>query len=208
MIYANFGGEKILASRGVEGKCPSCESTVIAKCGEIVTWHWAHRPDSICSQNEPETQWHIDWKKKFPKECVEIKIGENRADVFINGYVIEFQHSPISTEDIRKRENNYKNMIWIFNTEESFNSERLSIRESTKGTFWTFRWRHPRKSVFFCHSPVYLDLGKGSFQEYRGDILKIKKLYYPTENSSVTSGWGWLISSEYFISARKRGIPG
>ena len=40
------------------------------------------------------------------------------ADVLINGYVIEFQHSPISRDEIKERNEFYTNcgykVIWVF----------------------------------------------------------------------------------------------
>ena len=43
---------------------------------------------------------------------------KHRADVLINGYVIEFQHSPISRDEIKERNEFYTNcgykVIWVF----------------------------------------------------------------------------------------------
>ena len=82
-----------------KGVCPSCGSELIAKCGEIVIHHWAHKKK--CSDHwwENETEWHRNWKDKFPKEWQEVvhfsDDGEKHiADVKTrNGFVIEFQHA-------------------------------------------------------------------------------------------------------------------
>jgi len=40
--------------------CPECKQSMIAKAGEIVSWHWAHKSFEGCSNIE--TPWHITWK--------------------------------------------------------------------------------------------------------------------------------------------------
>ncbi|NOT73437.1 MAG: hypothetical protein HOP08_00815 [Cyclobacteriaceae bacterium] len=83
--------------------CQVCEGNVIAKCGEIYDWHWAHKIDQNCDPwKEHETEWHRGWKNKFPFDWREIVItsdeGERHyADVRTDtGTVIEFQNSSIS----------------------------------------------------------------------------------------------------------------
>jgi competence protein CoiA len=95
-----------------------CGSPVIAKCGEIRMHHWAHR--GMCDPWwEGETEWHREWKRLFPKEWQEVvhfaENGEKHiADVKTDqGYIVEFQHSYIKSEEVKSREDFYKNMIWI-----------------------------------------------------------------------------------------------
>ena len=94
---------------------------MIAKCGKFVRWHWAHKSRQSCDPWwEAETDWHRDWKNKFPEEWQEVvhtdaRTGERHiADVKTpHGLVIEFQHSALSPEERRSREDFYKDMIWI-----------------------------------------------------------------------------------------------
>jgi hypothetical protein len=45
---------------------------MIAKCGQIRVWHWAHRAIRTCDPWwEPETKWHRDWKNQFPEDWQE-----------------------------------------------------------------------------------------------------------------------------------------
>ena len=76
--------------------------------------------DSVTLGRNQKTEWHRDCKNMFPEELQEIvhfdhKTGEKHiADVKTpGGYVVEAQHSPISTEEIRSREFFYQKMIWI-----------------------------------------------------------------------------------------------
>lgn len=120
MKYALVNGERHEAQPDLSGKCPCCESPVIAKCGEIKIRHWAHKGKLMCDPWwENETEWHRDWKGQFPKEWQEIihfaENGEKHiADVKTDqDYVIEFQHSSIKPEERQSREGFYKKVIWI-----------------------------------------------------------------------------------------------
>jgi len=143
-----------------------------------MAWHWAHSVDTTCDIWGEETEWHLNWKAQFPKELAEISIENNgikhRADIcFPNETVIEFQHSSLSVEEIRERENFYKNMIWIFDVSESFYKGNFIPRFAI--THYTFRWKHARKSIAYASKPVYLDLGNGY-------IFHLSKMYPDAPN--------------------------
>ena len=87
--------------------CPNCRVKLIAKCGELNVWHWAHESLVDCDNwnYEPKTEWHLNWQDKFGVDQTEIFIqrgGEShRADILSkSGVVIEIQNSTISTVDI------------------------------------------------------------------------------------------------------------
>jgi len=120
MKYAYSQNERILATPKAQGICICCGSEMIAKCGNQKIWHWAHKNRRQCDTWwENETEWHRNWKDKFPKEWQEVvhfsDDGEKHiADVKTrNGFVIEFQHSAISPSEMASREQFYTNMIWI-----------------------------------------------------------------------------------------------
>lgn len=130
MQYAIFEGMRsIPIATGQRADCPGCGNEVLSKCGEINVHHWAHLSGVDCDLwSEPETPWHRNWKNRFPEEWREVFIkngsGEwHRADVAIpGGPVIEFQHSNLNSEEIRKREEFYtkhaNGIIWIVDGEE------------------------------------------------------------------------------------------
>lgn len=123
MQYALVNDEKTEPLKGLRGTCLGCGQTVIAKCGEIKIHHWAHMSIKDCDPWwEPETVWHREWKNKFPVEFREVcfKDGKtkevHRADIYTSGGVtLEFQNSPISSEELKSREAFYPKLIWIVN---------------------------------------------------------------------------------------------
>jgi len=93
---------------------------MVAKCGEVRLWHWAHKGRLHCDPWwENETEWHRAWKDQFPPEWQEIVHlagdGERHiADVKTgDGWVIEFQHSSITPEERRSRDAFYPKLIWV-----------------------------------------------------------------------------------------------
>lgn len=93
---------------------------MVAKCGEVRVWHWAHKGRLLCDPWwENETEWHRAWKDQFPVHWQEIvhRAGDGErhvADVKTgDGWVIEFQHSHIKPEERRSREDFYRKLIWV-----------------------------------------------------------------------------------------------
>jgi competence protein CoiA len=93
---------------------------MLAKCGEILVWHWAHSPVRRCDPWwENETDWHRKWKDYFPHHWQEVvhfdENGEKHiADIKTHtGLVIELQHSSMNPEELRRREKFYGNMLWV-----------------------------------------------------------------------------------------------
>lgn len=100
------------------GHCSACDSIMIAKCGKLRAWHWAHQGERHCDPWWEESEWHSAWKMRFAewREVVHIAPdGEKHiADVKLpDRRVLEFQRSPISEDERQSREAFYKSMIWI-----------------------------------------------------------------------------------------------
>lgn len=117
MIYAaSEQGLKVKAEPGGTARCPCCGGDVLAKCGSIKVWHWAHVSGSDCDPwSEGETEWHLSWKAEVVPEAQEVTMKPHRADIVGNrGVVVELQHSPISVEEIAERERFYRRMMWVF----------------------------------------------------------------------------------------------
>lgn len=120
MKFALVNEQRQESQPNLIGECPGCGNPMIARCGEVRVWHWAHRGCRHCdSWWENETKWHRDWKGQFPVDWQEIvhhaKDGERHiADVKTDaGWVIEFQHSYIKPEERRSREEFYPKLIWV-----------------------------------------------------------------------------------------------
>jgi hypothetical protein len=122
MKFAVVEGKRQEAQPDLSGKCPDCDGALVAKCGQVRVWHWAHWRTRDCDRwSEPETEWHRAWKNHFPENWQEIsRPSENgemhRADVKTeNGVVLEFQHSPLPRAERESRENFYRKMVWVVN---------------------------------------------------------------------------------------------
>ncbi len=126
MIYAiDSDGKKIKASPNASATCANCKSEVVAKCGKLNIWHWAHKNLMDCDswQYEPMSEWHVKWQSYFGEAQREVfitKSGEcHIADIMTaKGLVIEIQNSAISPDEIFEREIFYGQMIWVVNTAE------------------------------------------------------------------------------------------
>lgn len=186
MQYANNkNGEKIEATPQVEAYCPGCSSKLIPKCGSVNIWHFAHKGEDCDPWYEPETKWHRDWKGCFSKEQQEVVMGKHRADVRLqNGTIIEFQNSPISTEEILEREAFYKKMVWVINAQDW--DKKFVLRR--KEDYQSFRWKHPRKSWWYATCPIYLDMGNGV-------LFRIQKIH----KSIPCFGWGFIKTGIEFL---------
>ena len=122
MKFANVNGQRQEAQPNLSGKCPACDHSMVAKCGEVRIWHWAHKRRRHCDPWwENETEWHRAWKEQFPVHWQEVvheaENGEKHiADVKTDhGWVIEFQHSYIKPEERRSRDTFYPKLIWVVN---------------------------------------------------------------------------------------------
>lgn len=189
MYAVSDSSPREVASPGRVGVCPMCRKCVRPKCGQLVVWHWAHIASDDCdSWAEPETEWHRRWQMLVPRHQREIIIGAHRADIVTSsGTVVELQHSSISGPEIHARERHYGRMIWIFDVSAPYDADRLDVRD--RGSYVTFRWKHPRKSISLCRKPVYLDLGDGW-------VLHLRRIY-PT---APCGGSGRLGTTEDLVS--------
>lgn len=156
---------------------------MIAKCGDILTWHWAHMSIEDCDPwAEPNNEWHRGWQMLVPPDRREVRIGKHRADMLTrSGRVIELQDSYLPPTEIRVREHHYGNMLWIFNAIEPYANDRLLIRP--RDGYVSFRWKQPRKSLAWCQRPVLLDIGYGQ-------LLHVKKIH----TEAPCGGWGRIIT--------------
>lgn len=120
MKFAKVNGQRQEAQPRLSGNCPGCDSPMVARCGTKRVWHWAHLGERTCDVWwENETEWHRAWKNQFPVEWQEIvhraENGEKHiADVKTRqGWVLEFQHSPIKSEERQARNDFYQRLIWV-----------------------------------------------------------------------------------------------
>lgn len=121
--YALVDSRRTEARPRLRGVCQCCGGQTIAKCGEHVVWHWAHRRREDCDPWwESETEWHRSWKDRFPLDWQEVVhrdpvTGEKHiADVETpDSLVVEIQNSPIHPDEMRNREDFYGSIVWVVN---------------------------------------------------------------------------------------------
>jgi competence protein CoiA len=186
MLWANVDGRRSNAYPGANGSCPLCKESMIPKCGEIISWHWAHHTNNCDKWYEPESAWHLKWKARFPKEYQEIIVGAHIADVRTPRTVVEFQSSPLSTIDIREREQHYGRMVWVLNGLEF--KENFEIRD--QGSYSTFRWKWPRQSWWSAQRPIFIDWGNYA-------LFRINKIHHDIP----CGGWGMWFTKEVFVQS-------
>ncbi len=110
--------------------CPVCDREVVIKLGSKRSWHFAHRVSTSCTGKAgKETLLHERGKKmlytffekSFPRTKLESYLPQTkqRPDILIeaNQFVIEYQCSVISVEQIVKRNDDYHAQrlkpIWV-----------------------------------------------------------------------------------------------
>ena len=195
-------GTKVKAKPGLRAVCLLCNESVISKTGDIITWHFAHRTYLDCDfWSEGETYWHLSMKEMAPLEYREVIIYRDmiekdedgnevlvprahRADILNSrGCTIEFQHSPLNPSTIIERELFYRHMIWVFD----FADMLHRFKFKRQGDHHDFTWTHPRKYIWYCKKPVFLDFGKR-------ELFHVKRM----NQVSPTTGWGNWVSKSAF----------
>lgn len=162
MEWALVNGQRVKAEKsGAIGVCPGCGGEVRAKCGEIVSWHWAHINADCDPWSEPETDWHRKWKGYFPDTWQEVTKPPHRADVAGPDGVLEIQRSGISPAEIREREQFYGRMAWLLNGHDFWkNLEWIKV----DGDYHRFRWKHARKTWIEAQRQIFIDTPFGLFR--------------------------------------------
>ena len=140
-IYTALGasGERVDIEEAVrqgEYRCELCGARLIPKKGDVRIHHFAHEKGHKCDPwAQRMSEWHREWQERFPPESRErvVKHGgsSHRADVLLEapGTVVEFQHSPLSSQDFHERNDFYAagvgNVIWLFDVSKAYHDERV-----------------------------------------------------------------------------------
>lgn len=133
-------GKEVMIDTAQESKpyfCPICNGLLVvkAKKSKSVAAHFAHKSRVDCDTfSHDMSDWHKEWQNRFPIKNREVPLPFDnpchRADVLACGYVIEFQHSPISLEEFDERNRFYtalgKKVVWIFDVMEKYAENRFT----------------------------------------------------------------------------------
>ena len=180
MQFADVEGVRMEAAPGGRGVCPGCAAPVLAKCGEVNVWHWAHEvPCTVIG--EAETAWHRRLKERFPPECREIVRENHRADVVWGGSVYEFQRKPLEPSEYQERTSFWRKqgyaVRWVFYHADHPETFVSTIRKG--GEYVSFRWKWPKRRLECVQTPFYLD---GGWEQ----LFQVKRIYW----SDKVGGWG------------------
>ena len=174
MKFAVVDGRRSEPWPKIRGSCPRCGAEAVSKCGSQVVWHWAHKSRAHCDPWwEQETEWHRQWKDRFPADWQEIILLDNStgerhiADIrTASGLIIEFQRSSIDPTEVLAREAFYQKMLWVVdgcrNEFDKLNFSNMRSRPDTDGLV-SFHW-HGRSKLFarwYTRKPVFIDFGQG-----------------------------------------------
>ncbi len=167
------------ANKDEEYFCPCCGNKLLLKTGDLNVWHFAHRSgECVDNWHYDMSEWHQKMQKKFEPKYREVVIKNNgiihRADILKDGIVIEFQHSPISSEEFTDRNVFYTSagyrVVWVFDVTRYFDNE--SIRYLNDDSETDFIWKNPVRifksaphpsenskeiSICFCNSVEEFD---------------------------------------------------
>lgn len=177
------------ADKTKEYFCPVCREKLDIRAKESIAikTHFAHKRNLQCvdNWNRDMSEWHLNWQRRFPIECREVVIEHNgtkhRADVCIGNTIIEFQHSPLKSEEFRERTEFYTscgyNVVWVFDAEGKIKScyPKGCEIDPNKYSFIELCWK--RRNTLFSIEPS-LDLN--IFIQYRVEnkdiMLKLKSV--------------------------------
>lgn len=213
MMWANTFAGKSLATPNAFGSCLLCKGRVRAKCGEIVSWHWAHKFKDCDSWSEPESEWHLGWKSKFPVQWQEAVMPPHRADVKTPFGVLEFQKSSISIAKIREREQFYGAMAWVIDSSEWWLTGLDSYQKDLPKGF--ARWLWPRKCWQLSSAPLFLDRGdktlwfvKACYQQlgYSGKETILE--YEEMTHRQFIERWTGMLSHQHLLTPSHHKIYG
>jgi hypothetical protein len=159
IIAINSKDQRIIAddaNKLEKYRCPFCKTPVVLKSGSIKIHHFAHQTVLDCKNNDREmTEWHIDWQKSFGLENSEVimSLGNHTriSDINIKNIVVEFQHSPITYKEAKKRTVFYtqdgKKCFWIFDFRENYQSRQITIKRAMGYNDLVYEWKNANKAV-------------------------------------------------------------
>jgi competence CoiA-like predicted nuclease len=151
---------------------------LVAKKGPIYVHHYAHKyaRDRDAWSHPQITKWHYSYQEICNSANVEVRISKNGkthiADILNeDNVVIELQHSYISDNEIKERENFYDNMIWIFDC--------LSDSGNCKGEIF-----FDTKNISLIKLPGHVkNTTKPSFYDFGSIVYKYIGLLYSKNNT-------------------------
>ena len=144
------------AEKGGTFYCPICGGSVIIRDGQINAKHFAHRSGS-CTDNwhYDMSEWHRRMQSHFNEQYREVVVTNgssvHRADILVEKTVIEFQHSPISTDEFNDRNLFFTRLgyriAWVFDVSEQYQGGQIRDCDSDQYSGLKYEWLHPNRVI-------------------------------------------------------------
>ena len=122
MKFGRLNGERVRPEPHLKGvRCPKCDTELVAKCGKIRAFHWAHKNKLQCDDwMEDDNEWRDSWLNEFEDDWQESLIDRGGVSHFADSEtdkntIILLHQSRLTPEIIREREDFYRTPVWIFN---------------------------------------------------------------------------------------------
>lgn len=187
MKYAIVNNSKTAVdeTEATTAHCPCCNSEMVARRGNIMVHHWAHKSLIECdSYFEPKTEWHVRMQnllsgndKTKQEVIIEKDNVKHIADIVNNkGVVIECQHSPISQETIVERETFYNDMIWLFDAETFCKNWEIvdTFNDKYNATMVKVVCKYYRGTLDVAKKPIYFNFAD---RDGTNNFLRLKNIY-------------------------------
>jgi hypothetical protein len=211
MRFALINGHRLEAQPNLFGLCPICDQPMVAKCGDMKIWHWAHKASRLCDVWwENESVWHREWKAEFPEGWQEIVHRAEDGELHIadvktpDGWVLEIQHSNLCREEREAREVFYRRMTWVVDGTRRRNDLAKFSRAWASGEA-----RDPNSNKRRLSSPVgaLLRDWAGSRAHVFFDFGRTWPIWWPFPGSDKTRAYVQYISRAEFIRIhREKGL--
>lgn len=191
MIIANDKNNNRVAVENADRNtiyyCPYCNEPLTNKAfnSKCVKPYFSHKQGTKCTDDwhYDMSEWHRAWQECFPADCREVPIefngAKHRADVCVGKVIFEFQHSPISNEEIQARNQFYTfagyELIWIFDANNNIKNVKGQAIDPCQCNNTDLQWnKRAIKHLGSIPNGVYI------FLEYTAD-LNIKNKLTPTK---------------------------
>lgn len=195
-------------------ECFECGDPMIAKTGDIITWHWAHRSENPACGLSAESEWHLAWKGRGLPGTQEIRSenGKRRADVLSpTGFAVEFQRSPLTWKEVREREHDWEHrLVWVLDATSALRARSIEPRGDalTRLTWWRCpatasaciaKFSPDPEVRFYPGCRTFLDLGEDIglfYAQYREQVYDRGSSAEEVYGQLIT---GWRVTTEAFV---------
>lgn len=167
--------------------CPYCDEPLTNKAfnSKCVKPYFSHKQGTKCTDDwhYDMSEWHRAWQEQFPIECREVPIEYNgikhRADVCVGKAIFEFQHSPISNEEIQARNQFYTSagyeLIWIFDADNEIKNKKGQSIDPCQCSNADLQWnKRAIKHIGIIPKGVYIFLEYTAILDINGKATPIK----------------------------------